>query len=130
MLQDTLSKVERLASEGAPDAGGPVVYKEDLPPGFAASIEPELIELRRLIARFSTDHGLRQRTVSRARSIRALLTAELVRIEDSTADKLRGYGAVDPELGTTIDPVLRELHTHLRTILTRVDGTPAKGIDG
>lgn len=45
MLQDTLSKVERLASEGAPDAGGPVVYKEDLPPEFAASIEPELAEL-------------------------------------------------------------------------------------
>ena len=42
MLQDTLSKVERLSSEGASDAGGPVVYKEDLPAGFAASIEPAM----------------------------------------------------------------------------------------
>ncbi|HSA56522.1 MAG TPA: hypothetical protein VLE53_12515 [Gemmatimonadaceae bacterium] len=130
MLQDTLSKVERLASEGASDPGGPVVYKEDLPPGFAASIEPAMTELRHLIARFSADHGLRQRAVSRARSIRALLTAELVRIEDSTADKLRGYGAVDPELGTTIDPVLRELHALLGSILRRVDGTPEKRTGG
>ena len=130
MLQDTLAKVERLASEAAPEAGGLVVYKEDLPPGFAASIEPMVTELRRLIARLSADLGLRRRAVSRTRSIRALLTAEMVRIEDSTADKLRGYGPIDPRVSTAVDPVLRELHALLGSILMVVDSTPMKRTEG
>lgn len=130
MLQETLSKVERLASEAAPEAGGPLVYKEDLPPEFAASIEPVVAELRRLIARLSADLGLRRRAVSRSRSIRALLTAEMVRLEDSTADKLRGYGPIDPRVGTTVDPVLRELHALLGSILRIVDSAPMQRTEG
>lgn len=130
MLQETLFKVERLAAEAAPEAGGPVVFKEDLPPGFAESIEPVVTELRGLIARLSADLGLRRRAVSRARSIRALLTAEMVRIEDSTADKLRGYGPIDPRVSTTVDPVLRELHALLGSIRVRVDSAPMKRADG
>jgi hypothetical protein len=126
MLQDTLAKVERLASDSVPHSGGPTAFEDDLPAGFAASIRPAVADLHRLIARFSSELGLRQRAVSRARSVRALVIAEMVRLEDSTADKLHGYGAVDPRVATTIDPLLRELHALLGSILAGVGGAPRK----
>jgi hypothetical protein len=54
--------------------------------------------------------GLETRRVSRAHSIQAFVTAQIVRIEDSYSPKLRAYGAVHPDVASHIDPALNRLH--------------------
>ncbi|HMI56502.1 MAG TPA: hypothetical protein VK511_00500, partial [Gemmatimonadaceae bacterium] len=54
---------------------------------------------------------------SQTRTIRALLTAELVRLDDSYANRLRGYGAVDPRAKNALDPALDRIRSGLTALL-------------
>lgn len=130
MFHDTLAEIEQLAAP-APAAGpdGLTVFENDLPAGFADAIRPELQAMRAIAARLATQLQLRPRVISRTRAIQARLTSEMVRLEDSTAAKLGGYGAVDQRVEREVDPVLRELHAHLHAVSRRLGrtGRPVPG---
>jgi hypothetical protein len=115
-LDEALARIEQLA-ESARRSWGPLTeYTDDLPPRFRAEIEPLLADLRDRVVRLSAALGTDARQMSRARSIRAMVTSATIRLEDSRARGLRGYGAVDPSVHAELDPVLDDLMERFRAI--------------
>lgn len=102
-------------------------YEADLPPGFGDAIHPVLTELRAGTTRLAAELGLRGQSRSTAQSIRAIVVAEMVRLEDSTSAQLRGYGAVDPRVEDVIEPELRALHALLASINANLAARRAGG---
>lgn len=120
-LEDSLDAIEGLIARTGPgEAAGSTRYESDLPPEFVDSIRPVLTELRARAARLARKLSLRGQSRSVARSIRAILVSEMVRLEDSTSARLRGYGAIDPRVTDVIDPDLRALHALLASIHKRL----------
>lgn len=120
-LEDALVQVERLAARDPEGSRRLTLYREDLPAGFVDAIRPALGRARELIAGLADDLRLQPRMASRARSIRALLTAGIVRVEDSGAPNLRGYGYVDPRVAHEIEPALDELRATLASVLRHLE---------
>ena len=118
MLQDALAEIEALAAPatGRPDAH--VWYHNDVPSGFDAAIQPLLVSLREDSRQLAELLEITPQRRSRVRLIRALATSEIVRLDDSYAEKLRGYGAVDPRAGARINPILDQMRADLGQILS------------
>jgi hypothetical protein len=117
MLQDTIDEIEHLARPGSTRADSLVSYDDDLPSPFLARMQPLVTDLRREISRLAELLDIHVRRRSRIRRLRALLTAELVRTDDSYSGKLRGYGKVDPRAGERIDPMLDRIRNGLVELL-------------
>ena len=127
MLEDSLVHVEELCDVSRPSDTILTVVDNDLPPRAADLARPVVRGIREQIARLASDLQLPPRRVSRRRTIRALLTSEIIRIDDSAPDQLRGYGSVDPRYADAVAPQLREIRSALvqLTELLRSDmGTP------
>lgn len=121
-LEDTLVEVERLAS-GAPARSLHLTqYDDDLPPNLAANAQPALASARHDVARLTSQLRIRPRRLSIARSIRALLISEIVRLEDSTSRALAGYGEVNPRVARELEPALSDLRSALASIIDLLDG--------
>ncbi len=115
-LDEALARIEQLAD---PDrqAWGPLTeYADDLPPRFAAEAHPLIADLRARILALGALLGTGSRRMSRERSIRAMVTSATIRLEDSRARGLRGYGAVDPSVHEHLDPVLDDLIERFRAV--------------
>ena len=82
----------------------------------AREIRQHVSALRAEIETLGRELGLQSRDVSRRQSIRALLTSEIIRVEESHSTQLRGYGAVDPSIAEVVDPWLAGIRDQLRTI--------------
>jgi len=127
-LENSLAAIEDLAARTDHiETAGLTRYESDLPPDFGDAIRPFLTELRTRTTRLAARLGLRGQSRSVAQSIRAMLVAEMVRLEDSTSAQLRGYGAVDPRVKDVIEPELHALHTLLASIKGRLAGIRAGG---
>lgn len=111
MMEESLADIETLADPVAARDGRLTVRVDDLPPAFTDSVRPLLADFRREVTALAERLGIPPRHASRARSIRAIVTSEVVRIEDSVAARLRGYGAVHPDAASVIGPVLERLHS-------------------
>lgn len=123
-LDEALTRIEQLA-EGEHRAWGPLTeYTDDLPPGFRVAVAPLVAELRRRVVDLRRVLGTEARTMSRARSIRAMVTSATIRLEDSRARGLRGYGNVDPSVPAQLDPVLDDLTERFRAIGRLAAPTP------
>jgi hypothetical protein len=120
-MENALDKIMRLARSGSHRHGQLTTYEDDLPPDLADHIESTIARLRERIATMAAEFRLEPRRLSRARHIRAVVTAELVHIEDSYARGLRGYGEVAPELASVLDPYLRELRGDWIAIAVALD---------
>lgn len=129
-LEDSLDTIERLVARTEEhETSGLTRYESDLPPGFGDAIRPVLTELRARTTHLAAQLELRGQSRSVTRSIRSILVAEMVRLEDSTSAQLRGYGAVDPGVKEVIEPKLHALHAllasmHQRLAATRDGGGP------
>jgi hypothetical protein len=119
-MEDALDDVARLARAEAP-TGQLTTYDDDVPPDFAGRVAPVVTRLRGRIAAMAAEFRIPGRRISRGRSIAALATAALVRIEDSHTRNLRGYGAVAPNLASVLEPLLGELRDEWAAIRTAVD---------
>lgn len=118
MLDDALLEVADLAQRSNADAKGkPRTYDQDLPPEFAASAAPLLESIREQMGALRNILGIQPQHRSTERAVKALLTAELVRLDDSYARKLGGYGAVDQRAQNIIDPILDEIRSSLVALL-------------
>ena len=80
------------------------------------------------VASLSIAMGLKVRHTPSRRTVRALLTSQIVKIEDSSSGRLRGYGAVDPAVeGRRLDPVLTQLQMDLHDILDLMHAPEREG---
>ncbi len=115
-LDEALARIEQLA-ERERRAWGPLTeYADDLPERFTAEAEPLIADLRSRIVALGELLGTGPRQMSRARSIRAMVTSATIRLQDSRARGLRGYGAVDPTVHQRLDPVLEDLIERFRAV--------------
>lgn len=123
-LEESVSKIQAsLDGQNQPDVVLRVI-EDDVPAAYRATARPLLEQLRRDIARLSRDLGLRPRRTSQRRVIAATLTAEAVRLEDSLASQMRGYGQVDPSLELYLDPRLEALARSLNELASLLDRHP------
>jgi hypothetical protein len=115
-LDEALARIEQLTAPGR-HAWGPLTeYEDDLPPRFQAGIGPLVADLRERVLQLAAQLGTDARRMSRARSVRAMVTSATIRLEDSRARGLRGYGTVDPSVHEQLDPVLDDLMERFRAI--------------
>lgn len=125
MLETALNEIERLASVSLlPDRDNLIVYDSDLPRGFMTHAAPALSALRGQVSDLAHKLGIEPKHRSRKRTVKALLTAELVRIDDSYARKLRGYGAVSPRVQIEIDPDLDRIRADIVALLRMAEQHP------
>ena len=122
MLEDALIEIESLTYSSL-GSGRLTVYDADLPPEFGVSAQPLLDSIREEMTRLADSLGISQQHRSTKRTVSAILTAELVRLDDSYAAKLRGYGAVNPQAITQIDPILEEVRSSLTSLMALLDVT-------
>lgn len=97
----------------------------DLPQGFANAARDTTARVRAMIADVARDAELAARPTSRQQTCRATLTSEIVRLDESSAAQLRGYGAVDPSMADHLDPVVRDIRRELASLRALLD--PAAG---
>jgi hypothetical protein len=123
MLQDSLAEIEALAASEAQRQDALVSYDDDIPEEFEKEIQPLLASLREDIGELVELLEIPRRHRPRVRMIRALVTSEIVRLDDSYAEKLRGYGPVDPKVRVQIDPILDRMRIQLQQLLRATDVT-------
>lgn len=118
MLEDALLEIEYFAHPStATSKRSLTIYDADLPLGFYDSARPLFESIRGEMADLAAVLGVREQHRSSRRAVKAILTAELVRLDDSYADKLGGYGAVDSRVRTALDPILDEIRSSLVSLL-------------
>lgn len=118
MLEIALNEIERLASVSPlPCRDNLIVYDSDLPREFMIHVAPALDAIRGQLSDLAHKLGIVPRHRSRTRTVKALLTAELVRTDDSYARKLRGYGAVSPRVQIEVDPALDRIRADIVALL-------------
>ena len=123
-LDEALARIEQFSARDRPSWGPLTDYADDLPPHFRDGIEPLVTDLRQRILHLAMALGTDVRQMSRTRSIRAIVTSATIRLEDSRARGLRGYGAVDPSVHEQLDPVLDDLMQRFRAISRLAAGDP------
>jgi hypothetical protein len=108
-LESTLAKVET-AVVATPS---PLTMTADLPRAFREGAQPILTRVRQELRRLVQGLGIQMHPTSQRQTCRALLASEISRVEESYSAQLRGYGAVDASVGTTLDPMLRDIRADL-----------------
>ena len=116
MLEDELGRIDRLTSEPASLTAALTVLDDDLPADFANRARPMMEATRTIVRDLAARLRLKPRRVSRRRSISAALTAAVIRIDDSSPDELRGYGAVDPRFAEEFGPALDSIRESISGI--------------
>ncbi|MFI5207437.1 MAG: hypothetical protein ACHQX4_05390 [Gemmatimonadales bacterium] len=119
MLEETLREIEHLAS-GAPLGGRLTPVHSDLPPETMRLLVGECAQIRQRVYALAERLGVPSRPASATSRVHAALIASVVHLEDSTADKLAGYGAVDASVERLIDPTIVELRKRLGALAARV----------
>jgi hypothetical protein len=120
-LEGTIDEVENLATHAPSRSDAVVTHDDDLSAEFSAGMSPLMGSLRQEIQALVELLDIPTRHRSITRLVRALLTAELVRADDSYARKLRGYGPVSPRAGDLIDPMIDAIRANLVRLLSLAD---------
>jgi len=116
-LEKALSRLELIALGKEHDGCRLTRMDGDLPDAFWEGAAPIVGRLRAKVASLSTAMALAERHTSSKRLVRTLLTAQLLKIEDSSSGRLRGYGVVDPAVEGRLDPALEALQLDLHAVL-------------
>jgi hypothetical protein len=115
-IEETIAEIEHLLDPDIDRGSVLTHFEDDLPIGFAERARSILDEIRVDVASFADRFSLDERRFSRAGSVMAHCSAQIVRIEESGAKSLRGYGAVAPGLDTVLTPWLESLRTKFAAI--------------
>lgn len=122
MLETALHEIEGLTArtpEGTQE--GLIIYDPDLPPDFMKTMDPSIAAIRTEVSSLARTLKIEPRHRSSLRTVKAILTSELVRLDDSYARKLRGYGRVDPHIQVELDPILDRIRRDLVELLRACD---------
>ena len=120
-LEQSLDQIER-ATRGEPAASLMSRPIDDLPERFVRESAPIVARVRELLDEVARLLELRPRELSRRRALEALMTSEMVSVENGYATRLRGYGDVDASVTAHLDPALGQIHAALaglRGLLSR-----------
>jgi len=120
-LEDALTRIEALL--GSEPSRQPVlsIEQQDIPDSFRQQARPVLDGLREQVTQFATILDLKPRLLSRARTVAATLSSEAIRVEDSLASQLRGYGEVDPSVAQHLDPALKHIAQTLSALASALE---------
>jgi hypothetical protein len=119
MLEETINEVEAM-TEGR-NAGGRLRHQTGvLPERLRTTAQPLLERVRSDVGALARLLAVEPQEVSRVRRLQALLLSTIVRLEDSTSDKIRGYGEVDPGVARAVDPALHRIHGALENLAALV----------
>jgi hypothetical protein len=118
-LEGALLQVERLLpdSRGVDQDSGVTVVQNDLPLEFTANAGLRIADLRMRILALARKMDVASRRVSKRRTVRGLLSAQLVRVEDITPSRLRSYGELHPSFNEQISPSLKDIQGSLKELL-------------
>ena len=116
-LEDALARVEQLAASTGPDVRLLTQRSADARTDFSERASPIIASIRERLGKLVRAMALEAKHPSTARTIRALLNAQIVHLQDSNARHLRAYGDVDPRATTTLDPELQAIERDLFAIL-------------
>ena len=97
-LEQSLDQIER-ATHGEPAASLMSRPIDDLPARFTSESAPIIATVRAVLEEVAASLDLRPREVSRRRTCEALITSEMIGVENGYAKQLRGYGEIDPSVG-------------------------------
>ena len=111
-LEHSLDQIER-ATHGEPAAALMSRPIDDLPARFTSESAPIIATVRAVLEEVAASLDLRPREVSRRRTCEALITSEMIGVENGYAKQLRGYGEIDPSVGERLDPALTRVHAGL-----------------
>jgi len=89
---------------------------DDLPERFTSESAPIIASVRVLLDEVARSLELRPRELSRRRTCEALMTSEMISVENGYAARLRGYGEMDPSVAEHLDPALVRVHAGLATL--------------
>jgi hypothetical protein len=117
MLLETLGEIEDLVMSPAGWSNALVAYDDDVPAELRNSLPHVLESLREEIVALAGLLAVEPIHRSRSRLVRAMVTSEIVRLDDSYAKKLKGYGPVDPRAKEVIDPHLDRIRAALAKLL-------------
>jgi phage I-like protein len=115
-LETVLVEVETSIA-GAKPSGSLTRIEHDLPERFLRQAGPLIEALRAQIDALSAALGLAGSRRSATRVVGATLTSQLVHLDDCYADRLRGYGAVDPGVAPRLDPAIDGLRDSVARLL-------------
>jgi hypothetical protein len=113
-LEQALDEIEQLFI--APVTGATYTIQLDLQPATVQQIRERCAEMRHQIAEMMAFFDLPRHTRNGRRIIYAEMSAVWTNLEDMRPPKLRRYGAVDPDLITTLGPQLESLTQLVRTM--------------
>jgi hypothetical protein len=111
-LEQSLDQIER-ATHGEPAPSLMSRPIDDLPERFTVESAPIIADVRGVLEEVVASLGLRPRELSRRRTCEALITSEMIGVENGYAGQLRGYGEIDSSVAERLDPVLTRVHAGL-----------------
>ena len=114
-LEQSLDQIER-ATRGEPAPSLMSRPIDDLPERFTNESAPIIATVRGLLEEVAASLELRPREVSRRRTCEALITSEMIGVENGYARQLRGYGEIDPSVAERLDPTLEQVHAGLSAL--------------
>ena len=116
MLEAEMNEVERIALGGRTGPDTLTQVDHDLPADFAERMPPHVDAIRARVRELTHALSLSARRAPNRRTIHATLTAAIIRLDDSSAAELRGYGRVEPRYATEVWPVLSDIRASLMAI--------------
>ena len=123
MIERGIEDLERLAAETTDEEAHLRLVSADMPVGTVPAFQRSFARVRQTIAGAAKDLGLHQRHESRRRWAQAVLLAMIIRLEDTYAGKLRGYGEVSRGLPDILDPAVDAVKQALEEAHAAVSGS-------
>jgi hypothetical protein len=99
---------------------GVTVVSNDLPAEFGVLAPAKISALRARLAGLAESLDVSRRQISKRRTVRGILSAQRVRVEDVTPARLRGYGELHPSFASETGPELKALRGELKELLDLV----------
>ncbi len=121
-LEESLHRIEMLAGDDTPDARRLTQLQHDVADDFLPRTAPVVAALRAQLNELADAMDLGAHHQSKARTIGALLTSQMLRVQDSYARKLRGYGTVDPRLAPELDPIMESMERMIAALRAELRG--------
>jgi hypothetical protein len=115
-LESMLAQVERLLPDSAAE-GGVISVANDIPDKFHSEAPERIAALRDELRELAATIQVNRRRVSKRRTLRGMLSAQLVRIEDVTPARLRSYGEVHSSFAEEVSPALRRVHRSVQELI-------------
>ena len=116
-VEAVLSQIERLIPDEGGHENGVTKVSNDLPAQFSELAPGRIHATRSQVRMLAQRINLTHRRVSKRRSVRGILSAQLMRVEDLTPARLSSYGELHPSFTEQVSPALKEIQVSLKELL-------------